>query len=383
MSFLKLGKKQLLQRFLIHVILLMIIGLIMIYSSSYMFGKESFGSSSYFFVRQLFFSIFGIGLVLLMSKTKIQFWLKYSFHIQLFMCIVLGMTFIPGIGLSVKGASRWISFYGIGFQPGEMVKYTLILSSVIYFEYFYLYTKKEKVQYAFIIITPMFIFLGQPDYGSFTICFLVICFVAFVSNFSRRNFYSIVGLGSLVGIIFLFTESYRIKRILGFIDPWKNPKSSGFQIIQSFLAFANGSVFGQGLGNSNEKLFYLPEAHNDFIFSVIGEELGVVGVSVVIFLFLSFLLVGFRLSFVMSSRVFLSLCSAVVFTIGLQALLNMGVVLGLLPTKGLNLPFISYGGSSLVSNLFGIGLLYSAVSCSNEIIAAPAYKRLSVENGSL
>ena len=170
-----------------------------------------------------------------------------------------------------------------------------------------------------------------------------------------------------MGICFLFTASYRIKRILTFLDPWKNPKTSGFQIIQSYLAFANGSLFGQGLGNSNEKLFYLPEAHNDFIFSVIGEELGFIGVFCIVILFLSALYLGFKLALQMKKRPALILASSAIFILGLQSFLNMAVVLGLLPTKGLNLPFISYGGSSLLSNFLGIGLLCSAVKYSNEM----------------
>ena len=157
-------------------------------------------------------------------------------------------------------------------------------------------------------------------------------------------------------------KAYRIERLLTYLDPWKNPKTSGFQIIQSFLAFANGGIFGQGLGNSNEKLFYLPEAHNDFIFSVIGEELGLFGVTLMVGLFMTFIYLGLKIGIRMKNRWAFILVSTVIFTIGLQALLNMGVVLGLLPTKGLNLPFISYGGSSLVSNFFGVGLILSAVN---------------------
>ena len=159
----------------------------------------------------------------------------------------------------------------------------------------------------------------------------------------------------------LFGADYRVKRILVFLDPWSDPKNSGFQIIQSFLAFAQGGITGQGLGNSNEKLFYLPESYNDFIFSVIGEELGFMGVVGGAFLFLGFIYLGFKLALSLRSRLSSLLVSSIVFNIGIQAFLNMGVVLGLLPTKGLNLPFISYGGSSMVANLAALGLVFSAV----------------------
>jgi cell division protein FtsW len=186
-------------------------------------------------------------------------------------------------------------------------------------------------------------------------------FVGFMSSFPRRYFYCSLFIGGLAGIFILFYKAYRVKRLLTYLDPWKNAQGSGFQIIQSYMAFANGSLFGQGLGNSNEKLFYLPEAHNDFIFSVIGEEIGFIGVFLIVCLFIAFIYFGFKLVLQVRDRIGLILGASIVFVLGLQALLNMGVVLGLLPTKGLNLPFISYGGSSLICNFFGIGLLLSVI----------------------
>lgn len=353
--------------FLINIFILMGIGLIMVYSSSYIYGKETFGSSLHFLSKQLIFAGLGTALLVFISKTKLSFWIKYSIHINLGWTVMLALTFIPGIGLTIKGANRWISYGGLGFQPGEFVKYTVMLASLYYFENFFHFTFKEKIQFALALAAPLFLLILQPDYGSFTICFLVICFVSYISNFSRKYFYSMAFSGAIIGIGFLFTASYRIQRILTFLDPWKNPKTSGFQIIQSYLAFANGSLLGQGLGNSNEKLFYLPEAHNDFIFSVIGEELGFIGVAFIVILFLSAIYLGFKLALQMKKRAALILASTVIFILGLQSFLNMAVVLGLLPTKGLNLPFISYGGSSLLSNFLGIGLLCSALKYSNEM----------------
>lgn len=358
---------KLYRNFLINIFIILGIGLIMVYSSSYLYGKETFGSSLHFLSKQLIFSFIGIGLLVLISKSKLSFWIKYSIHINLGWTILLALTFIPGIGLSIKGANRWLYLGGMGFQPGEFVKYTVMLASLYYFENFLNFSLKEKIQFAFALAAPLFLLVLQPDYGSFSICFLVICFVSYISNFSRKYFYSMAFTGAFIGIGFLFTASYRIQRILTFLDPWKNPKTSGFQIIQSYLAFANGSLLGQGLGNSNEKLFYLPEAHNDFIFSVIGEELGFIGVAFIVFLFLSAIYLGFRLALQMKQRGALILSATVIFILGLQSFLNMAVVLGLLPTKGLNLPFISYGGSSLLSNFLGIGLLCSAVRYSNDL----------------
>ena len=168
-----------------------------------------------------------------------------------------------------------------------------------------------------------------------------------------------LGLVGAFGI--MISAPYRVKRVLTFLDPWADPRGSGFQILQSFLAFANGAFFGQGLGNSNEKLFYLPEAYNDFIFSVIGEELGFIGVLATAIMFVSFIFIGLKMAITLKSRVGSILVSTVVFAIGLQAFLNMGVVLGVLPTKGLNLPFVSYGGSSMVANLAALGLVMACI----------------------
>jgi cell division protein FtsW len=166
---------------------------------------------------------------------------------------------------------------------------------------------------------------------------------------------------TIAGVAILFMQPYRVVRIMTFLDPWKNAKTSGFQIIQSYLALASGEVVGKGLGNSSEKLFYLPEAHNDFILSVIGEELGFVGVVSVVILYLLFLFLGLKAAFTIRNRLGKMLITSITFTIVLQALLNMGVVMGLLPTKGLNLPFVSYGGSSIIVNLFAIGIVLSTI----------------------
>ncbi len=346
---------------ILNFVVILAIGITMVYSASYLFGKENFGSSTFFVSNQLIFLVMGIVMAFVVSQTKFDFWLKYGIYLHYFFLFLLILTLVPKIGLSVKGAKRWIHLFHITLQPGEMIKYTLIFCCLPYFEQFNQLTVKERVLYAIPILMPLGILIKQPDFGTFFVCFMVILFVCHMSSFSRKYFYGllIVGGFSIIGALFL--KSYRILRLLSFLDPWKNPKTSGFQIIQSYLGFANGGIFGQGIGNSNEKLFYLPEAHNDFILSVIGEELGFLGVSSIIFLYLFLVYLGFKLAMKLNSKWGMILVSTVIFTIGLQAVLNMAVVLGLLPTKGLNLPLISYGGSSLISNFFAIGLIFSAV----------------------
>ena len=168
----------------------------------------------------------------------------------------------------------------------------------------------------------------------------------------------------------LVAAPYRVQRLMSYLDPWSDPRGAGFQIVQSFLAFARGSFLGAGLGNSNEKLFYLPEAHNDFILSVIGEELGLLGVSVIIMLFFIMIFLGLKLSMTIKDYARSMFATGAIFTIGMQIFLNSAVVMGLLPTKGLTLPFISYGGSALISNLLLIGMFFSCLKYEHRQTAA-------------
>ena len=352
---------RLVKAFLSILAVIITIGLIMVWSSSFILATEMFGSSFHYIFRQLTYLFLSISLAYIVSKTKYNFWIKYGYLINIVASLIVALTIIKGIGSSAKGASRWLTFFGMSIQPGEIVKFTVILSALSFFENWNKMETKERLKHGATLLLPLALLVKQPDFGSFSICFVVMAFVGFMSSFPRKYFYTSLVCGGFSGIIILFYKAYRVKRLLTYLDPWKNAQGSGFQIIQSYMAFANGSLLGQGLGNSNEKLFYLPEAHNDFIFSVIGEELGFVGVFVIICLFLAFLYFGFKLVLQVRDRIGIILGSSIIFVLGFQALLNMGVVLGLLPTKGLNLPFISYGGSSLVCNFFGIGLLLSVV----------------------
>lgn len=352
---------RLVKVFLTTLGIIITIGLIMVWSSSYILAKESFGTPYHYITRQLIYLFLAIGTAYAVSKTKHTFWLKYGYLVNIAASIIVALTIVKGIGASAKGASRWLSFGGMSLQPGEIVKFTVILSALSFFENWNKMDNKERLKHGGTLFLPLALLIKQPDFGTFFICFVTISFVCFMSSFPRKYFYySLVG-GGIGGIFVLFSQAYRVKRLLTYLDPWKNPQGSGFQIIQSYMAFAHGSAFGQGLGNSNEKLFYLPEAHNDFIFSVLGEELGFVGVFLLIALFVAFIYFGFKLALQIKDRVSIIMASSIVFVLGLQALLNMSVVLGLLPTKGLNLPFVSYGGSSLLCNFFGIGLLLSVI----------------------
>ena len=356
----------------------------MVYSSSYIYAKETFGYSAYFFKRQLFFT--GIGLVLVFFIQRIDFKvLIQKIEIIHFSALILLIcTFLPSFGISVKGSHRWLDFIFITIQPGEFVKYTLSLFAIYYFYHFNQLSSNKKFSGALQMVLPLIAFSLQPDFGSFSICLIIIGFIIFISPIPRRYFYLFFTAAGIGLFLMMTSTPYRLERFMSYLNPWQDPKRSGFQIIQSFLAFANGSYWGKGIGNSNEKLFYLPEAYNDFIFSVIGEELGFfVGVLPVLILFMLFLYLGFKIALNLESKLASMSATTIVFSIVIQAVLNMGVVLGLLPTKGLNLPFVSYGGSSLVSNFLIIGVFISAArtesSCKSTIIPKDKYRDFQLD----
>ena len=365
--------------YLVNLFLIILVGIVMVYSSSYIYAKEVMGSSVHFLMKQLSFLIIGIVFAFILSKTKFQFWLKHIYILNIIVTILLFITLTP-LGVSIKGSSRWLSFLGFTIQPGEFIKYTTLLSATKYFHFYRSYNVDQRWKYLLVLIAPLIVLVVQPDFGTFSILVSLIMFSCFLSDFSRKYFYGLISF-SLIGVVaILFAAPYRVKRMLTFLDPWSDPQNSGFQIIQSYLAFANGHIFGAGIGNSNEKLFYLPEAYNDFIFSVLGEELGFIGVLMVVFLFISFIYLGLKLSLEMTTKINTSFVATVTFALGLQAMLNMGVVLGLLPTKGLNLPFISYGGSSLVANLMAIGLVFSAKSSKSQVMDSKTQQATHLHN---
>lgn len=368
--------------FLITLTLLIILGIIMVYSSSYIYAKEVVGDSQHFFLKQLMMIFLSLPLAFLLSKTKLSFWYKNIYFFNALMVCFLVLTFTP-LGTEVKGSHRWLNFFGLGFQPGEFIKYTLMLSSLKFFNQFEEYTREQRVLYFSGILIPLICFVFQPDFGTFSISIALILFCCFISEFPRRYFYGLMILSLITVAGVLFMAPYRVRRLMTYLNPWEDPQNSGFQIIQSYLAFANGHIFGMGIGNSNVKLFYLPEAYNDFIFSVIGEELGLIGVFIFVVLFMLLSYLGFKIALNIKCKVNAMVVASISFAIAIQAFLNMGVVLGLLPTKGLNLPFISYGGSSMLANLALIGLLFSAQKAKSAIESLPSEGDNDSDNRSL
>jgi cell division protein FtsW len=278
----------------------------------------------------------------------------------------LALVFIPGMGTRVLGAQRWLKLGPFTFQPGEFAKF-----AVVFFTARQLDLKRDRLQHLsagvlsnFVVPLPAFLLLLlQPDFGTTVIITLVIFLLMFIAGVPKRYLFGALSIAAVAGLALALGSEYRRQRILTFIDPWRDPGGRGFQVLQSLVGFNNGGIFGVGLGNGKEKLFFLPEAHNDFIFSVIGEELGFLGVFGVVVAYLMLVFRGLKIAFdaqkLYQDRFGMLLASGITLAIGVQGFVNMAVVLGLLPTKGLTLPFVSYGGSALLVDLFAVGVLLS------------------------
>lgn len=340
-------------------------GVVMVYSASSVMAAKRFQDGFFFLKRQGLFALLGFAVMLVAMRVDYHFWRKLAVPILLGCMVLLVLVLIPGIGGSAGGASRWIKLPGFKLQPSEIAKIALIM----YMAYS-LDRKQDKIKelgagfvsYMLILLLLLGLLLKQPDMGAALTLAAVAIIMLFAAG-TRLVYIISIFLMSLPFIYFLVMNvAYRRRRILAFMNPWEDPQSSGYQIIQSWYALGMGGVFGQGLGEGKQKLFYLPEAHTDFILSVIGEELGFIGVLVIIIMF--FLLVQRAMRIAVAAPEpfgrFLALGIAVLF--GIEATVNMGVVTGLLPTKGLALPFISYGGSSLLISLFAVGILLNISS---------------------
>ena len=345
--------------FLVTAILLAI-GTVMIYSSSSAFAYESYGSSAYFLKRHLLFMLVGlIAAVLLMSfdYSKLK---NFTKPFLLFSILLLIAVFIPGIGRSAGGARRWISLGPISFQPSEIAKMALVFYAADI-----LARKQSEIKDFLYGFLPLMIALGvcillillEPDLGTALALAFLIIIMAFIAGVDIKQLFIMIvpGLLAMIGLIVM--KPYRIKRIMAFWNPWNDPKGSGFQIIQSMIAMGTGGFSGVGLARSKQKLFYLPEAHTDFIFSIIGEELGLIGTLGIVILFAVFIWLGFRIAYSARDLFGQFLAFGLITMLALQVIINIAVVINLIPTKGLPLPFISYGGTSLVYSLASVGLL--------------------------
>lgn len=352
---------------LIPTLLLLGFGLVSIYSASSFIAEHRLGDSYYYLKKQGGFCLLGICLLIMAKNIPSAFYArsKFVYPYLAFSFVLLILVFVPGLGVKVGGASRWLRFGGLSFQPSELAK----LSLAMYIAYSM--SKKGSsmasfstgfVPHLFVAASFMALILLQPDLGS---CIIIGCWLMLLLFVGGVNLFQLMGLLLLsTPVLFwlIWKADYRLKRWLAYLNPWEDPQGLGYQIIHSFLAFGSGGFFGVGLGNSKQKLFYLPEAHTDFILPIMAEEIGFVGLASIVVLYCVLIARGIKVSLEAADLYGSYLSLGIISFIGLQALINMGVVLGLLPTKGLTLPLVSYGGSSLVISLFGIGILLNISS---------------------
>lgn len=340
---------------------LVAIGFVMVWSTSYIMAMKRYGNEYFFVKKHLIF--IGLGGILFFIAANVKYhlyqrWTYAIFFASLISLIIL--TFIHGIGNEAGGARRWIKLGPVTFQPSEPAK----LAVIIYMSY-YLAAKKEKLKTFSIGIVPPMIMSGlillfilkEPDFGTALSLGAITIIMMFIAGVRIRYLFSLLLVAAPFIYLMVTKVDYRMKRVLVFLDPWRDSGGAGFQLVQSLIAFGAGGVWGVGLGEGKQKLFYLPEAHTDFILSVVGEELGLIGVSALIILYLIILVSGIRISLKAKDLFGRYLAIGITLLIVLQAAVNMAVVLALLPTKGLTLPFISYGGTSLVVNMIGMGIL--------------------------
>ena len=345
---------------LLSMVMLLGIGVVMVYSASSVIAMKRFGSDIYFFKKQAMHALVAILVLVCCRHVPYSCYRTLVYPILGIAFLSLMALYVPGVGHTVGGAKRWLRFFGVSFQPSEFTRLALI----IYLAYS-MSKKQERIKAFTIGFLPHVIVLGclatlilmQPDFGMVAMIAVITWIMLFVGG-ARLSYL----LGALVGMVplayyVLIHAGYRVKRLASFMDPWQCQSDAGYQVVHSLMAFGSGGILGTGIGTGYQKLFYLPEPHTDFIFSVVGEELGLIGVCFVTGLYFVILWRGVVIAMKARGLFATFLATGLTAALGLQACINAGVTLGLVPTKGLTLPFVSYGGTSLVMNAVAVGIL--------------------------
>lgn len=343
-------------------VVLALVGLVMVFSASAVVAGNRFQDSIYFLKRHLAWLAFGFLLLHLASRMDYLVWKRLALPALALTAALLVLVLIPSVGVMVKGARRWIRMGPVSVQPAEMAK----LAAILYLATYLAKREGRLTEFTAGFLPPVIVVgvlaglvLLQPDLGTVVVIGLVAGALLFLAGARLVHLLSLVPV-ALAGVAVLVWRSpYRLQRLTTFFDPGKDPTGAGFQVNQSLLAFGSGGAFGVGLGEGQQKLFFLPEAHTDFVLALVGEELGLVGTVSIMMLFSLLVLKGFQIAGRARDPFGRHLALGITLLIGFQALINAGVATGLLPTKGLTLPLVSYGGSSLLVSLLAIGMLLS------------------------
>jgi cell division protein FtsW len=345
---------------LLAVAALVGLSVVMVFNVSYFYGEERFGDSLLFFRKHLLSIALGTVVGTIASRLPAETYRRAAYPMLVVVLVALVLVLVPGIGLARGGARRWIHLGPLSLQPSELAKFAVVLYLARS-----LVKKADRVERFTVGVVPHCLVVGliaalallEPDFGTAVLCGGLLAGMLYVGGVPGR-FLLLPGAAVLPALALLvMREGYRWKRILGFLNPESDPLGINFQLKQSFIAFGSGGLWGIGLGESRQKMFYLPEAHTDFIFSVVGEELGLAGALLVLGLFAVLAVRGFRIAFRHSDPFASLLAFGVTLSLVLQGVVNVGVVLGCLPTKGLALPFMSYGGSAMIASLAQVGVL--------------------------
>ena len=343
------------------MIVLMMLGLLTLFSATYYKALDT-GDPFSEVKKQLFGVGVGVAAMLFTSRIPYQFWGKRSVVVGgiLLSAMLLLLVIIPGIGVYINGSRRWLSLGGISFQPGELAKYAVVL-----FMAMTLTVRGKKVQNLFRGILPVLavpgvlflLILEQPNLSTAGTIIIVSVLMVMMAGAKWRHMAFLGTAGLIVGAYYAWSEEYRRERLLSFMDPFAKMSDEGYQLSQSLIAFGSGGLFGMGLGQGRQKYAYLPYPESDFIFAIVGEDFGLLGCLAVIFLFVAFLWAGMRIAFSCEDKFGCLLAAGIIGMISVQAFINMGVVVGVLPTTGLPLPFFSAGGTSLSITMAAVGIV--------------------------
>ncbi len=341
----------------VAIFILAAVGIIMSYSASAVYAQRVFHDSFYFLKRQLAWFVVGFAALLAAQEIDYRFYLKHTKILLLISLFLLSLVLIPGVGHSVKGSMRWLNLGFLSIQPSEFVKVVM----VIYLSKVFSSDTQEhvvKLLIPMVVLAVMFILIMlQPDFGTSMDLLVVSVMVLFVSGFPFLYILMLFLISIPMFYLLIYQVSYRWQRLVAYADPWKNRFGTGYHVVQSFIAFKRGGLLGAGLGNGTQKIQRLPEPHTDFIFAVIAEETGLLGTLSLVALYGLFFWRGILVAVAAPDQFGRLLAMGLSLMVTVQAAINIGVVTGVLPTTGVPLPFVSYGGSSLLSNMIAGGIL--------------------------